>query len=915
MQRFRAPVASLPNWGRQRRLLTSASSRLWTGNEIRQRFLDHFQEQGHQALPSSGLVPKADDRSLLFTNAGMVQFKDQFLRPQSAPFKRVTTVQKCLRAGGKHNDLDNVGFTPRHHTFFEMLGNFSFGGYDKLRAIQMAWAFLTEVLHLPKARLRVSVLTTDTESYAIWRHQVGVPSDRIDQLGEADNFWSMGHGEGPCGPCTEIFWDTGAADPEARWLEIWNLVFMEYHRDAAGTLTQLPTLCVDTGMGLERLTSVLQDVPSNFETDLFRGLLDAVAALPADPSRAGVTGNRMIAPNQRIIADHLRASGFLLAEGVVPGNAGRGYVLRRIIRRAVRAGQQLGIEGPFLTQLYPALVASLGKAYPELGDRTAEVVDQLGGEEDLFRTTLSKGLQQLERTFRTVPTTGQTPVVDAATAFYLYDTHGFPVDLVDLIARERGWTVDLAGFDQLREVARQRSQDTWQGRSPAATTKGAVTGSHCQTWQDRGFTSTFTGYHLSQAESTGRILSTAPLDQGRYAVLVDPCPFYGLGGGQAADRGRISSAITGADAEVLDVTQPYPGATVLTVRVDSRSNPTDPFPAGTPVTCKVDLVHRRGLAVHHSATHLLNAALRRVTGQTVEQMGSSVTADRLRFDFTSAPLTADQLASVETFVNEAALAAVSVAVDDSLTLVAAKARGALGLAGDTYGETVRVVEFPGLSSELCCGTHVANTSQLYPFKILSEGSVAARVRRIEAVAGPAAVAFLNRQYDRLDTLACAVQTNPARLESAVQSLVSDRARLEQRLGQLTARLVTAEADPQTVTLAAEGHPVYIYTLDTGVWADSAVVAKRAQYLRETHPGIVHIMVRGPHVIVSYSGAQLQAGMVLRRILTPFGGKGGGKPEQAQGRVGGEKAVKVDSEFTRICVAAVDEETVLQECSR
>ncbi|RKP36117.1 tRNA synthetases class II (A)-domain-containing protein, partial [Dimargaris cristalligena] len=745
-------------------------ARLWTSADIRLRFLDYFQKQNHAVLPSSPLVPQSSDQSLLFTNAGMVQFKKYFLDPQTAPYKQVTTVQKCMRAGGKHNDLDNVGHTPRHHTFFEMLGNFSFGGYNKEQAITDAWNFLIQELQLPPGRLRVSVLESDQESFDIWHRVIGLPVDRIDRLGTDDNFWAMGHGEGPCGSCTEIFWDTGNTDPDEQWLEIWNLVFMEFQRAADGTLARLPTLCVDTGMGLERIAAVLQKQPSNFDIDTFSHLTKAVEALLSvtlksqPPTNVEINRTALI----RIIADHLRSSSFLLAEGVTPANNGRGYVLRRIIRRATRAGRQLGLQDPFLRTLFPALVRALGAAYPELEARGEFITDQLFREEVLFRQTLDKGIRLLEQVLvdRVNTPQGDKPnQVNAQMAFTLYDTHGFPVDLTCAIAQERGWTVDLEGFQKLSQAQRDLNRATFKG------VRGPTTAPYIGEWQQQGLETPFIGYSPDRLTVESTVLAIESLGEGKAAVLLSPNPFYGLGGGQMADQGELLSLNGTSVGRVADVHEIYPGTSVVQIHGSTASSPL-PLQVGERVTSQVDAAYRQGLTIHHSATHMLNAAITQVTGQPTVQTGSQVKSDGLRFDFTCDALTSEQIAQIEELVNQIATQALPV-TSQHMSLEEAQTQGATATFSEKYGDEVRVIEvglIPNFSKELCCGTHVANTSQIYPFKILTEGSISAGVRRIEAVAGLSCVHWLQAQATRLQDLANSLRVSPGRLETKLKDL-------------------------------------------------------------------------------------------------------------------------------------------------
>ncbi|KAJ1651196.1 hypothetical protein IWQ61_008184 [Dispira simplex] len=797
---------------------------------------------------------------------GMVPFKKYFQRPDTAPHPQVTTVQKCLRAGGKHNDLDNVGYTPRHHTFFEMMGNFSFGGYDKRQAIIYAWEFLTQHLQLPVDRLRVSVLASDTESQAIWNTVIGLPTDRIDILGNQDNFWSMGDGEGPCGPCTEIFWDTKQLDRSAedRWLEIWNIVFMEFYRDAHGKLSKLPTLCIDTGMGLERMASVLQSRSNNFDTDALQPLVSAVDSLAERSHKSSdqvTPRNAEMLAGQRIIADHLRSSSFLIADGVVPSNVGRGYILRRIIRRAVRAGRQLGLVDPFLRLLYPTVTQLLGNVYPELTEKGTLIADQLHQEETIFYKTLDKGLLLLEQAFGR-PELAHKKRVDSHTAFTLYDTHGFPVDLTCAIAKERGWQVDTEGFTRLQQKQRERSQHTWKTTGP--TSSAAVLAS---AWADsivhnsRVKSSTFVGYDPTQLTIQSQVLAIQPLGENRWSVLLDRCPFYGLGGGQVPDHGTLRTS-QGVVTQITNIQPLEDYGPVLTVLLGEHVNITQPsqtsttnswLQAGETVTCQVDLAYRRDVTVHHSATHVLNSALRQVLGREILQAGSLVEHDRLRFDFTSDPLTAEQLAQIEAVVNEVAQNSLQVTTR-WLPLQEAKAQGALASFTEKYTDTVRVVEIPNVSQELCCGTHVGNTASLYPFKILNERSVAAGTRRIEAKAGWACIAYLQQQQQRLDHLAENLKTTPDKLEQTVTGLQQEHAETVQTLNRWISKLAQSTASPQRIETTSAGTIVHFHAVDTDL--DAGFLRRRAAFLRDdSPPNVVHVLTNGSHILVTLAASQ------------------------------------------------------------
>ncbi|KAI9144332.1 tRNA synthetases class II (A)-domain-containing protein [Paraphysoderma sedebokerense] len=676
----------IPLYWRCVQWVTKRSIQRLSSAEIRSKFVTYFKELDHVHVDSSSLIPQ-NDRSLLFTNAGMVQFKDYFINPQIAPYKSAVSVQKCMRAGGKHNDLDNVGYTPRHHTFFEMLGNFSFGKYSKSDAIQYAWGFLVDELKLPVDKLRVTVLDQDAETYDIWRNQVGLPSGKVIRSNERDNFWAMGD-EGPCGPCTEIFFDTGLTSEADRWLEIWNLVFMQYIRHPTGKLENLDTLCVDTGMGLERLAAVLQRKHDNFEIDTFETIINSTKDL---------LRSRHCSPNDpldhslKIIADHLRAASFLISDGVIPSNVGRGYVLRRIIRRAVRAGLELGIQDPFLANLYPSLLATLPQADPTfstLFTRRSAVESILSTEESLFASTITRGMSILNASFQD-PDFDRTKTVPGNLVFELYDTYGFPFDLTELVAKEKGFNADLRTAECLLEKHKEMS----------------------------------------------RLNDTTTL-------IIDPCPFYGLGGGQVPDKGFLVTS-TGEKLNVIDAFQPYENCIALTVDTKANGSATPELQVGEVVEAVVDTQHRRSCAVHHTATHMLNAALKRVLQEdSIVQAGSLVSREKLRFDFTyPKPLNEDQIRKVEDMVNEVAKKDITLKTE-TMPLSTALSLNATATFTEKYSSDVRVITIPTFSVELCGGTHISSTSSVYPFKILSEGSVAAGTRRIEAVAGQKGVELL-----------------------------------------------------------------------------------------------------------------------------------------------------------------------------
>jgi alanyl-tRNA synthetase len=742
--------------------------------ELRASFLDFFAAHGHQVVPSSPLVP-ANDPTLLFTNAGMVQFKDVFLGHDKRPYHRATSTQRCVRAGGKHNDLENVGYTARHHTFFEMLGNFSFGDYFKHSAILYAWEYLTQVLAIPPERLWVTVFQDDDEAAAIWLDEIGVDPARFSRCGEKDNFWSMGD-TGPCGPCSEIFYDHGPQVPGGppgsldadgdRYIEIWNLVFMQFDRDVSGTLTPLPKPSVDTGMGLERLAAVMQGVHSNYEIDLFVKLIDAAAQATGAPDRESKA--------LRVIADHIRSAAFLIVDGVTPGNEGRGYVLRRIIRRAIRHGYQLGQAEPFFFTLVAPLAAEMGEAFPELPKAQERVAHVLKLEEERFAETLEQGMRILEQAIAGLA----GAVIPGETVFKLYDTYGFPLDLTADIARERGLTLDTAGFD--REMTRQKE------RARAASHFGAGSGAALRLEGE----TCFTGYeHLDdlahvlgiyRGEDAVEVLSAG--DEG--ILVLDQTPFYAESGGQVGDRGWL----TGEEVRLTVLNTQKLGGDVFghVCRVEAGE-----LRVGDKLEAKVDAERRRATALNHSATHLMHAALRHILGDHVQQKGSLVDPERLRFDFSHfEPVSREQLRAIERRVNQEIRENHPVETR-VMTLEDAKATGAMALFGEKYADQVRVLRMGDFSTELCGGTHARAVGDIGLFKILGEGGIASGVRRIEATTGAQALAAVEADEERLLRLASLVKGSREDLDDKVAALLERAKRLEKELGDLKAKAASA----------------------------------------------------------------------------------------------------------------------------
>jgi alanyl-tRNA synthetase len=762
-------------------------------NEIRRAFLDYFKAEGHEIVPSSPLVPR-NDPSLMFTNAGMVQFKNVFTGQETRPYVRAASSQKCVRAGGKHNDLDNVGYTARHHTFFEMLGNFSFGDYFKERAIALAWNLVTKEFGLDAKRLTVTVYHEDDEAHALWKKIAGLPDERLIRIATKDNFWQMGD-TGPCGPCTEIFYDhgskipggpPGSADAEGdRFIEIWNLVFMQYEQLPSGERIDLPKASVDTGMGLERIAAVLQGVHDNYDIDLFRNLIAAIRdesrKLGASDSPDGVD----VVPARRVIADHLRATSFLIADGVLPSNEGRGYVLRRIMRRAMRYAHQLGCNDPLMYRLVPALVREMGAAYPELGRAEALITETLKLEETKFKRTLGNGLKLLGEAAAGLRKGATFP---GDVAFKLYDTYGFPLDLTEDALRARGIAVDTKAFDLAMAKQKEEARRAWKGSGEAATE---------EIWfeikEDVGATE-FLGYDTETAEGEIRALvrdgnPVKTLKAGEEGVLVlNQTPFYGESGGQVGDTGLIKGA-KGALFRVTDTQKKLGDLFVHLGRVEKGS-----FKAGEAVELEVDHARRTATRANHSATHLLHEALRQVLGLHVAQKGSLVSPERLRFDFVhQKPMTADEIAAVERLANEIVLENGPVETR-LMALEDAKASGAMALFGEKYGDEVRVVSMghlgddglkPGAnkawSVELCGGTHVRRTGDIGLVKIVAESASSAGVRRIEALTGDGARAYLADADARLKEAAAVLKTRPEDLVDRLKVLVEERKVIERQL--------------------------------------------------------------------------------------------------------------------------------------
>jgi len=838
--------------------------------EIREAFLSYFEAQGHTRLSSSSLVP-ADDPTLLFTNAGMNQFKETFLGLEQRPYQRAVTAQKCVRAGGKHNDLENVGYTARHHTFFEMLGNFSFGDYFKREAIQFAWQFLTETLQLPPERLWVTVHISDDEAAQIWVDEIGVDPERLSRLDE-DNFWQMGD-TGPCGPCSEVFYDHGPDVPGGppgsedddldRYIEIWNLVFMQYNRDAQGELHPLPAPSVDTGMGLERIAAVLQHVHSNYEIDLFTALISAVAKQLG----ASNTEDKSL----RVIADHLRSTAFLIADGVIPGNEGRGYVLRRIIRRAIRHGNKLGAKEPFFAELVPELVAQMGEAYPQLVSQQSAITSALRGEEEQFARTLDNGMAILEESLQQM--TDQT--IPGDVIFKLYDTYGFPVDLTNDIARERGLNLDIEGYEAAMAAQRQRSQDHAGFKvdySQSITLEGETA---------------FLGYEADQAEGTVLAILVDGVEQESLqtdqsgVVILDRTPFYGESGGQVGDCGRLT-ADDGA-AEVTDTTKAQ-GHHLHHVTVTSGS-----IKVGDTVDGQIDANLRNRIRLNHSATHLLHEALRRVLGDHILQKGSLVDSQRLRFDFSHGePVSAEALASITTMVNSQVRANAEVSTE-LMSMGDAIAAGAMALFGEKYGDEVRVLAMGAdrFSVELCGGTHVSRTGDIGLFWIIGEAGVASGVRRIEAVTGEAALTHMASVSQAMQSVCGALKATPETASGKVEALRAEVRDLEKESARLRQKLATSTGGDLTQdAVEVEGIKVLAAQIDGATAATLRETLDQCKNKLGT--GVILLAAVEEEKIALVAGVtsdttdRVMAGDVIKHFAAELGGKGGGRPDMAQG---------------------------------
>ena len=871
-----------------------------TGNEIRKKFLTFFKKNNHSIIEDSSLIPQ-DDPTLLFTNAGMVQFKRVFMGEEKREYTKAATCQRCVRAGGKHNDLENVGHTARHHTFFEMLGNFSFGDYFKEEAIQMAWEFLTVDLGLPKEKLWISVFEDDDEAFSLWEKIEDLPKGRIVRLGEADNFWAMGD-TGPCGPCSEIHIDQG---PEVgcggaeckmgcdcdRYLELWNLVFMQFYRDETGKMTPLPKPSIDTGMGLERIAAVVQGKLTNYDSDLFTPIINAIAEVSGKPyGEDKRTGTAM-----KVIADHCRAAAFLVADGMLPSNEGRGYVLRRITRRAVRFGRSLGLDRPFLAKITAEVVKNMSAAYPHLSEAAELLAKVVRNEEERFRETLDNGLMILNTEIKKLQEKGLSSV-SGDFIFKLYDTYGFPVDIVRDVADEQGLTIDEPGFNRAMEEQRSQSKKSWKGGSLAVMSAGV------KKLVDNGHKTSFVGYKTHRANSTLKgLLDNAgeeidKVGKGKLVSIFCPeTPFYAEAGGQIGDQGEISGP--DGKAKVMDTIVVADGIILHEAEITEGS-----ISLNDKVTLKVMEGRRQRIACNHSATHILHAAMKSVLGDHIKQSGSLVTPERLRFDFTHfSPISQEELIKIEKLANEE-VRANSPLDTEMLEKEEAIQSGAVALFGEKYGDKVRVVSIGNFSKELCGGTHVSATGEIGLIKITAETSIAAGVRRIEAVTGPEAINIFQSREVQLAELANLLKVPTENLDAKVEKLLSAQKELEKEVSRLTTKLTLSDLDG-IINNAQEVAGIKVVV--------SKVVLDSPKTLREMGDKIRDKLGSGIVVLGGeYQGKatllamvtkdltdSYKAGNIIKEVSLLVGGSGGGRPDMAQ--AGGPNPDKLDEALAAV----------------
>ncbi|BED88167.1 alanine--tRNA ligase [Pseudoalteromonas sp. MM1] len=838
-----------------------------TTAQLRQQFLDFFASKQHQIVQSASLIP-GNDATLLFNNAGMVPFKDVFLGAETRPYTRATSAQRCVRAGGKHNDLENVGYTARHHTFFEMLGNFSFGDYFKQDAIKFAWEFLTEVVKLPQEKLLVTIYHDDEDAFGFWHNDIGLSEDRIIRIATSDNFWSMGD-TGPCGPCSEIFYDHGEhiwggppGSPEEdgdRFIEIWNLVFMQYNRQSDGTMEPLPKQSVDTGMGLERIAAILQGVHSNYEIDLFQGLIAAAASV--------TNAQDMNDKSLRVVADHIRSCAFLISDGVMPSNEGRGYVLRRIIRRAVRHGNKLGAQGAFFYKLVAALIEQMGQAYPELAKQQEIIEKVLRIEEEQFGKTLERGLAILEESLSEL----KGDVIPGDLVFKLYDTYGFPADLTADVARERQMTIDHAGFEECMAVQRKTAQQA--GKFGADYNEQLKSEKHTEF---KGYDSTHHSATVVEVFTNGESVSI--LEDGQQGIVVlNHTPFYAESGGQTGDTGTIT--VAGGEFSVTNTTKlgnafAHHGTVQGRIAVNDK------------VDATIDDARRERIKKNHTATHILHEALRQLLGEHVSQKGSLVEPERLRFDFSHfEAVTKDELREIERVVNDEirrnfALNTELMAIDD------AKAKGAMALFGEKYDDEVRVVTIGDYSIELCGGTHVERAGDIGLFKIVSESGIAAGVRRIEAVTGADAVAYVSEQEKQLNDVAALVKGDSASVLEKVTALLEKSKGLEKQIAQLNDKLASA-AGASLLDSIVEINGVKLLVANVEGTESKALRGMVDDLKNKIGSGVIALGVASGEKVSLIAGVtkdltgKVKAGELVNHMASQVGGKGGGRPDMAQ----------------------------------
>ncbi len=870
-----------------------------SANAIRSKFLNYFQDKGHTEVSSSNLVPQ-DDPSLLFTNSGMVQFKKIFLGQEKRDYNRAVTAQKCLRVGGKHNDLENVGRTARHHTFFEMLGNFSFGDYFKEQAIEYAWTFITKELGLAKDKLYITIYTDDDEASELWQKVTGIAPERIFRLGEKDNFWSMGD-TGPCGPCSEIHFDQGedmACGPNCgigqcdcdRYLEIWNLVFMQYEQAADGTKTTLPRPSIDTGMGLERIAAICQGVQSNFDTDLFQAIIGFTANL------TGVQYKKQSEDTDtalRVIADHSRAIAFMIAEGILPSNEGRGYVLRRLIRRALRFGKLLGQNDPFLYKVTEKVVQEMGGHYPELHSNKDFMLQVVKEEEKRFAKTLDKGLAMLEEELEALCREGQK-TLSGKVAFKLYDTYGFPIDIISDVAEKQGVSIDEPGFTALMQDQKDKSKAGWKG---SGDTDLATT---FQTLLQKGLTTTFTGYEtLVTASKITALLNDKALSvntlEGKGYVVTAKTPCYGESGGQEGDIGEISTP--SGSAEILKTVRPAPHLLVHLVDVN-----TGQLDLGQEAVIQVTEDTRLATARNHTATHLLHAALKNILGDHVQQSGSLVNARRLRFDFTHiAAMTADELKKVEDAVNTFILANKKLLVTE-MSYDTALEKGAIALFGEKYTDTVRVVEVPGISTELCGGTHLKTTAQAGPFVIVAETGIAAGIRRIEALTGFEALAYLQEMALTVKHVSELLKGTPSEVTVRVKTLQQEVKKLRKERSK--AAVSTAQEDVNSILQHTQNINNILFLARKVDLPGMGPLRNMLDDLRsKMQSGVIALACafEGKANLVVFVSKDLHnritAPQLIKEGAALCGGSGGGRPDMAQ--AGGNNPAGIDAALAKI----------------